>query len=78
MLRKIHKVTKEVLILVNLLLAAVLMAALVYFGAAIAHGISQWKERQVPPPADQTTTQDCPPGESYSNETGLCYPGEVE
>jgi hypothetical protein len=72
---KFYRTVKEVLIFLNLVLGAVLMAVLLYFGAAAMSALSELGGGgEAPPPGPAEQSGECPPGESYSSETGLCYP----
>lgn len=63
----VYGLIKEILIFLNLLFGAVIMAAVLYYGASAISKLSDLA------PAEQQQ-EACPPGESYSSETGLCYP----
>lgn len=79
-----YKVVKEALIVLNLVLAATLMGALIYFGAAVVHGLSELGNSPAVTTEDTsgTTGEDevrmdeygqCPDGMEPDYETGFCY-----
>lgn len=82
---RIYKIAKEVLIFVNLLLTAVILIFLVYSGTALMSRLGDIGDT---PPAIEVPLEDapteaptggldedgCEEGQSFSSETGLCYP----